>query len=385
MLLQQFFHLAAAAAAAAAVGSGTAGLSLSITDFGGVPVHESHGRIVQANNQGAIQKAMAACAAAGGCTLTFPRADTGMKHEPWPYGRGPTVVTTYLTSAFNVTSNLKMVIPEGVQLRGTESFAENCGGTNTSSCDDWDSPSWPVLPNWVYPSSLQDPGQAPAKQAWLRGYNLTNLTFTGGGILHGGGGWWWCMRMLAAGQPSGPHAPAWCPRMVADGLIPAFHLAAPPMIMLVGCTGVLWENLLVTHSPMFCLTHQYSSNIEIRNVTIFNPNNASIEGPNTDGCDLFSCSNAWIHNVTVDVGDDMFAMDSGVDAAGRRNSIPTADVVIENAVVRNGHGLTLGSGASGGLRNITYRNIYLDGYGGPQACWEAEGCDRRNTLQDRQR
>ena len=129
-----------------------------------------------------------------------------------------------------------------------------------------------------------------------------------------------------------------------------------------------WENLLITHSPMFCLTHQYSSNIEVRNVTVYNPNNATIEGPNTDGCDLFSCSNAHIHNVTVDVGDDMFAMDSGVDAAGRRNSIPTTDVVIENSVVRNGHGLTLGSGASGGLRNITFRNIFFDGYGGPQAC-----------------
>ena len=50
--------------------------------------------------------------------------------------------------------------------------------------------------------------------------------------------------------------------------------------------------------------------------------------------------------------DDMFAMDSGVDAAGRAMSIATADVVIENSVVRNGHGLTLGSGASGGLRNV---------------------------------
>lgn len=35
--------------------------------------------------------------------------------------------------------------------------------------------------------------------------------------------------------------------------------------------------------------------------------------------------------------------------------------------VRNGHGLTLGSEASGGMRNITYRDIFLNGKGGPQA------------------
>jgi len=205
----------------------------------------------------------------------------------------------------------------------------------------------------VYPSHLQDPTAGHgAKQAWLRGYNLTNLTFTGGGMLHGGGAWWWCMRMLAAKQPGGPHAPSWCPRAVAAGQVPAFDLDAPPMIMIIGSTAILWENLLVTHSPEWTLVHQYCSDIVIRNVTVFNPNNDTIEGPNTDGMDLFSCQNVHIHDVLVDVGDDMFAMDSGVDAAGRAMSIATADVVIEDSVVRNGHGLTLGSGASGGLRNV---------------------------------
>ena len=223
--------------------------ALSITDFGGRPIHRSDGKVVRTNNQRAIRKAMVACAAAGGCSLTFPRRDdTGMAPEEWPYGPGPAVVTTYLTSAFNVTSNLKLVVPEGVQLRGTESFADNCGGINRSSCDSWDSPSWPVLRNWVYPSSLQDPGQAPAKQAWLRGYNLTNLTFTGGGIMHGGGGWWWCVRMLAAGQPAGAHSPKWCPREVSGGHIPAFHLAAPPMIMLVGSSNIV---VSTTTTPLY--------------------------------------------------------------------------------------------------------------------------------------
>jgi polygalacturonase len=336
-------------------------VALSILDFGGKP-----GQGI--NNQKAIGRSMAACSAAGGCSLTFPIVNTtGTEPVPYPYGDGPPTLTTYYTSAWNVTSNLRLIIPSGVVIHGTESFAENCGGVNASSCNSWESPSWPVLPTYVSPSSNQDPTAGHgAKQAWLRGYNLTNVTFTGGGILDGGGPWWWCVRMLAARQPAGAHAPSWCARDVALGKVPAFDLDAPMMIMLIGSTDIVWEDLLITNAPMWCVVHQYSSNIVIRNVTIFNPNNDTIEGPNTDGCDLFSCSNAHIYNVTVDVGDDMFAMDSGVDYMGRRNAIPTQDVVISNSVVRNGHGLTLGSGASGGLRNITYRDITYDGYGGPQ-------------------
>ena len=218
----------------------------------------------------------------------------------------------------------------------------------------------------------------------------------------------WCVRMLAAKQPAGAHAPEWCARDVALGKVPAFDLDPPPMVMIIGSKNILWEDLLIMHSPFWTLIHQYllratqcnmssgsfnlplhlhavttqydtfhcdsfvarsrySSDIEVRNVTIFNPCNDTIEGPNTDGCDLFSSSNVHIHNVTVDVGDDMFAMDSGVDFQGRRNSIATRDVIISDSVVRNGHGLTLGSGGSGGLRNITYEGITYDGYGGPQA------------------
>ena len=49
--------------------AGSTRAALSILDFGGkaAPGH---------NNQAAIGKAMAACDAAGGCTLTFPRVGT---------------------------------------------------------------------------------------------------------------------------------------------------------------------------------------------------------------------------------------------------------------------------------------------------------------------
>eukprot|EP01052_Picozoa_sp_SAG31_P054377 SAG31_NODE_14440_length_806_cov_1.509194_1_plen_163_part_00 len=126
--------------------SGSAGstrAALSIIDFGGkaTPGH---------NNQAAIGKAMAACDAAGGCTLTFPRVGAAAPPAcPTPDCHGG---TTYLTSAINLTSHLKLVVPAGVQLRGTEDFENNCGGTDSKTCDDLDSQSWPVLPWAAFPA-----------------------------------------------------------------------------------------------------------------------------------------------------------------------------------------------------------------------------------------
>ena len=47
--------------------------------------------------------------------------------------------------------------------------------------------------------------------------------------------------------------------------------------------------------------------------------------------------------------------------------IPSKNVLFDRVEVRNGHGLTLGSEASGGMLNITYRSIFINGKGGPQA------------------
>eukprot|EP00729_Bicosta_minor_P018235 gene18235-14385_t len=151
---------------------------LSVTDFGA----KADG---VTNNQKAIFAAMKECESKGGCELHFPlptttartgaaaarvvaaaaereggretrgvnafgpavtaaSSDNPVPLLTQPYG--PAVKAVYTTSAFNLTSHLKLVVPAGVQIRGTEDFADNCGGSNTSTCDDHDSPAWPVLP-----------------------------------------------------------------------------------------------------------------------------------------------------------------------------------------------------------------------------------------------
>jgi polygalacturonase len=250
---------------------------LSILDFGGKAAPDF-------NNQAAIAKALKACDAANGCTLLFPPATatnngTGGSAAalavPGPAPSCPTPdclgATTYLTSAINLTSHLKLVIPTGVQLRGTEDFKFNCGGSDTSTCDNLGPSAWPVLPWSAYPSpeNLGSSGR-PVKQAFIRGYNLTNVTLTGGGTIHGGGGWWWCVRMNSVvgrdgkkgAAASGPHAPKWCPAMVKGGKIPDLSLDAPHMLHMISSTNILLDNITITTSPSWTLHFQVRANFE---------------------------------------------------------------------------------------------------------------------------
>ena len=140
---------------------------------------------------------------------------------------------------------------------------------------------------------------------------------------------------------------------------------------------------------MWTLHFQYCNGVIVRNTQVFNANNGSIEAPNGDGIDVHSSRNVYVHDSIFDVGDDALCCKSGADYLGREVGIPTRDVVFERVEVRNGHGLTLGSEASGGMINITFStpshlrlrahlsrlseiaaatgSIFINGRGGPQA------------------
>jgi len=102
-----------------------------------------------------------------------------------------------------------------------------------------------------------------------------------------------------------------------------------------------------------------------------NPSNSTFNGPNGDGIDIDSSTNAYVHDSIIDAADDALCIKSGADWLGRHVDRPTENVLFEDIEVRNGHGLTLGSDCSGGARNITWRHIHLNGRG--PTCTNAAG------------
>jgi polygalacturonase len=161
---------------------------------------------------------------------------------------------------------------------------------------------------------------------------------------------------------------------------------------------------------------QFCDGVLLDTVHMFNPNTPSYEAPNGDGVDIGSSRNVVIRNSVLDMSDDHVCVRAGqghaaaVQSAGfgvgegrcgthsilvedsevchqqKLPSSPTLDLGLttrqvrpydrkwEELVVkfderfcavfsqmRNGHGISLGSDGVGGVRNVTFRRIFING------------------------
>ena len=313
--------------------------TVDVTAFGAVPDGET-------NNVAAIDRALAKCVQLGGCTLLFPVRSTK---------------TVYRTSSFVVPSHTTLLVPHGVMLRGTETDADNIHVWPTQKTVEW-----PSKPCMSCPYACGG-GCGPAKRAWLLIQNATNVTVRGGGTLHGGGHWWWCAR--ADNERKGVP-----PQCASKFLLQ--EMCPPRMIHVLDSSDILLENMQIMWSPFWTTHVQFSNNVEVNNVSIWNPHNETFSSANGDGFDISSSTNVHIHDVVIDVSDDASAVRAGSGWAGQQAEIApnafggrcsTENVTFERIEVRNGHGVgRCGEDARGGIRNVTWRDIVVNGSGPTQ-------------------
>lgn len=235
---------------------------LRLTDFGG----KADG---VTNNQDAFKRAFAKCdSLRNGCRLELPPTALG-------------VPTVYRTSAINLTSHLDLIIPANVTLRATENDVDNWGA------------GWPTLQHSSAPSPCAGtPGNCgcgPAKQSWIHAYNVTDISVGGGGTIHGGGRYWWCVRYNLAGG----HRP-WQKAMQTYGCATTRALpnitrgtdvlqtCPPRMWHIVESRNVRLYDLQVHWAGYWTLHFQFSDNILVEGIHLWNPSNATFNGPNGD-------------------------------------------------------------------------------------------------------
>lgn len=128
----------------------------------------------------------------------------------------------------------------------------------------------------------------------------------------------------------------------------------PNFVQPYRCRNVLLEGFKIVRSPMWELHPVLSQNITVRGVRI------DSTGPNNDGCDPESCRDVLIEKVVFNTGDDCIAIKSGRNADGRRVDVPSENIIIRDCQMIGGHGgVSLGSEASGGIRNIYVRDCHM--------------------------
>jgi polygalacturonase len=139
-------------------------------------------------------------------------------------------------------------------------------------------------------------------------------------------------------------------RVFGDG-----HYLRPMMVQFQNCANVLVEGVTLRDSPCWTIHPVLCRNVLVRGVTVVG------HGPNTDGCNPESVDGMLIEGCTFDSGDDCIAIKSGRNADGRRLARPTRDILIQDCVMKDGHGgVVIGSEVSGGVDNVFVQRCRMD-------------------------
>ena len=274
----------------------------------------------------AIGKAIDAASAKGGGTVYFPAG-------------------TYLTGPIHLQSHITLYVDAGATVKFSTNF------------DDY-LPM--VLSRW---EGIVVTNFSPLIYA----YKAQDIAIVGRGTLDGQGqAWWDFYRKISRGGTNILPRTKWqeeFSRLNKDTIAELNYrlldigFLRPPFIQPNECSNVLVEGVTIRNSPFWNVTPVFCDNVNVRGVTIISP----ATSPNTDGINPDSCRNIRISDCCISVGDDCITIKSGRDANGRRAGRPLENCTIVNCTLLHGHGLSIGSEMSGGVKNLTIANCVLDG------------------------
>ena len=141
---------------------------------------------------------------------------------------------------------------------------------------------------------------------------------------------------------------------VAERRFGAGDFLRPDFIQFQRCRNVLIAGVKIRRSPMWEIHPLLCTNVTVRGVDIFS------HGANNDGCDPESCCDVLIEKCIFDTGDDCIAIKSGRNNDGRRVGVPSANLVIRDCTMRDGHaGTAIGSEISGSCSNVFVENCEM--------------------------
>jgi len=272
----------------------------------------------------AINKAIDACAEAGGGTVLVPAG-------------------TYLSGSIHLKSNIHLLIDAGAII---------LGAPQTMNAYDFTEP-WTNNP-------YQDGGHCYFHNSLIWGENLTNVFITGSGMINGGdlqrGDKW--LDEMCGFPTSGTNKSKTFGAEVKDGAIRLGNKA----IALKLCRNVLIRDITIFHGGHFAVLVTGCDDMTVDNVTM---------DTDRDGIDIDCCRNTTVSNCRINSPNDDGLCPKSSYALGK--NVITENLTIVNCQVSgfkegtlldgtmiettNGTGrIKFGTEANGGFRNVTVDN-----------------------------
>jgi polygalacturonase len=173
-------------------------------------------------------------------------------------------------------------------------------------------------------------------------------------------------------MPAGfPHAMSWWDFSNCVDVINTDKLAddkadqSNPVLIRASGRDLNFSGFVMRNAARSHLQVADSANVTVWGITVNTPSDFADYGMarahNTDGVDLINVSNATVSHATINAGDDHVA----IDAKANSTAGPSANITVAHNRFYGGHGISIGSMISGGVRNVLVEDIVIDG--GPNA------------------
>ena len=308
-----------------------------VTDYGGV----NDGRTL---NTAAFDKAIAACAAAGGGHVVVPAG-------------------SWLTGPIQFKSNTDLHLEKGALVQLTKDHAQ-----------------YPMI-------RASNKSTSIVTASPVYGYDLKNIAITGEGIIDGAGESWRPVKkgkttpvqwsaLIASGGVLNDKGDIWWPSreamngedylktlkakpgVTAEDYLPARDFLRPYMVTFVNCDNILIDGVTLRNSPKFVFCPNSCTNLTMRYVNVFNEWWAQ----NGDAIDISACKNVVIYKCTINAGDDGICMKSSGGKKDAPGDAKLENILIAGCTVYRAHGgFVIGSNTDGGMRNIYVADCLFSG------------------------
>ncbi|MCA9436458.1 MAG: glycoside hydrolase, partial [Candidatus Omnitrophica bacterium] len=275
----------------------------SVANAGVVEVGD-HGAIADGEtiNTSAIQKAIDACAEAGGGRVHFPAGD-------------------YVSGTLFLKDGVYLDLDQGATLLGSTNLEDY----PITHCE---------LPSYT---------DKYVVRALIWGEGLKNVGLVGRGTIDGQG-----EAFL------GNHPPEEELAKIVEGWDPnrytpkSVYINRPYIIRLISCRDILVEGLTLKNSPMWMQQYLNCDFVTLRGLNVYNHCNK-----NNDMIDIDGCRDVIISDCYGDSDDDALTLKSTVQ-------YPTENVTVTNCVLSSHcNALKMGTESSGGFKNIAISNCVI--------------------------
>lgn len=228
----------------------------------------------------------------------------------------------YLSGSLFLKSNIEFIIMKDAQLRGIT-----------------DETRYPLKKSRVAGVEMEWPA------GLLNCFEQENVIVSGEGTINGQGKFWWDKYWTMRKEYEKENI-----RWAVD-----YDCFRPRNVIVHNSHNVILKEFRSIQSGFWNVHLCYSSDICVDKITI-----EDNQGPSTDGIDIDSCNNVVVKNCSIDCNDDHICVKSGRDWDGLRVKRPCTNVHIEACRLLLGAGITLGSETSGGISQITVKNISFE-------------------------